>query len=150
MRWFLQFCRLRFDRLPWSPTVLDRAAAQFLEYLWEEGESRQVAADLLSGLSGRLYLKCFTQSWKLYATWLKRQRPFRCLPILEIQLEAFAGYWIFAKRDPRFGALLMIGFHFFLRTTELLMLLRSDVRFDLASGNVLISLRLTGAGPATS
>ena len=41
--------------MPWSPVVLDRAAAQFTEYLSEEGESRQTAADLLSGLRVRLH-----------------------------------------------------------------------------------------------
>lgn len=145
-KWFFTVCRLRWQRLPWDSRSLDRGASVFIEYLWEEGEPRQVVADLLSGLSAKLNVKCFTGAWKLYATWLRREPASRSLPLLEEQVCGFAAYWAIDKKDLRYGVLLLLGFYCFLRTTELIMLVRSDIRFSLGDGTILVSLRLSKTG----
>ena len=113
-----------------SDVELDWQAGCFLEYLWETGQPKGTAGDVLSGIQHFLRRKRFlTGSWDLFKAWTKMELPSRAPPMPELIAAALAGMAI-SSQAPCFGAAILLGFTGFLRPGEILMLRQDLVHFD--------------------
>ena len=109
-----------FDKSISFPQV-DELIADWIEKKFESGYPLNGVADCLSGIHyfmplSRRQLPC---SWKLFSIWRKIEVPSRAPPLTEDLLFAFATRALM-KNDLEFASLLLLGFHCFLRTGELL------------------------------
>ena len=95
--------------------------ADYIEFLWEEGEGLARAADTLSGLQDlKPRLRgAFGLSWRLIKTWQRREVPVRAPPFPEGVLHCLCGYFI-QMGDAGLALALEVAFYGLLRTGELL------------------------------
>ena len=89
------FCFLKANDMPQgrSASEVDLQMSVYIENLWEEGESRSLATDCLSGI--QMFLPSLKRnlygSWRLVTAWQKHELPTRApplLPVLYLQWEA--------------------------------------------------------------
>jgi hypothetical protein len=98
---------------------LDLQLCSFLESLWEDGESKGIANDVLSGTQHFLLTRRRLQgAWQLLTTWGRLELPCRAPPMLSHIALAIAGLAISIKRVD-YAALILLTFHCFLRSGEL-------------------------------
>ena len=115
---------------PWAPDweTRDQQVMVFLEAMWCEGESRNRAGDLLSGL---LWFYKTRQklpgSWAMFRTWAKLDPPAQTWPLPCAALFGMLGQAV-TWGWTELAALLYISFHCFLRTGEMLSLSCAQVR----------------------
>ena len=119
--------------LPIAATALgfDLQVAAYIDLLWEEGEARGAAGDLLSALQHYVpaLRRQLNASWRLHRAWGMRELPTRAPPLpldLVLAMSGVALRWQF--RDV--AVLLLLGFNAFLRTAELLGLMSSQLVFS--------------------
>lgn len=107
---------------------LDSKVADWIEYKFEHGYPINVVADCLSGIHFFLPLsrRQLPESWKLFGVWRKIEVPSRAPPITTDLLMAMASRALSINR-VEFATLLLLGFHCFLRTGELLTITPSDL-----------------------
>ena len=120
---FYLYAQIQGLRIPDDAEGVDQIFAEFIEHLWEEGESLSVATDGLSGLQdlrpkfrGHLSL-----SWRLIKTWQKKEVPNRAPPLPEDLLHCLCGFFLLS-REPVVALALEVAFYCLLRTGELLQL----------------------------
>eukprot|EP00438_Fugacium_kawagutii_P005826 Skav231210 [mRNA] locus=scaffold2958:85828:91822:- [translate_table: standard] len=102
---------------------LDYAVGEYLNMLYQEGDSLAQGGHLLSGL------KRFKPQWRAilpsatqyYKNWQKIHRPERAVPISWDLLQALAGL-CFTLQRPTVALMFYVGFFCFLRTSEMLSL----------------------------
>lgn len=116
---FLQFLNREGLALPTARSKLDVLTAEYLEFLWQEGEGRALASDTLAGLQDwdpRLkgQLPC---TWRLLKVWHTHEVPNRAPPIPERVLHTMVGYCLFHNKHL-FALSLLIGFYGMMRTGE--------------------------------
>ena len=105
--------------MPADASQVDRVAAQYIEHLWEEGESKYLAQDTLSSLQHfepQLKRKLL-ESWRLIRAWQQHEIPTRAPPLTLVTLALLAGW--FQHHFPELGLSLLVAFHGLLRTGEL-------------------------------
>jgi hypothetical protein len=125
--------------------TLDGQLCNFIEHLWEEGESRGIASDLVCASQHFLMRRrCFAGAWSLLSTWQRMELPDRAAPLPQSVAIAMAGL---AWRHKHFdmSALLLLGFDAFLRTGELFSIKRCHVSVGTSSQG-LVALPLTKSG----
>lgn len=132
---------------PASESALDELLCTFAEELWQEGESRSILGDVLSGLGfyfvslkGRL-----KAAWRLYGTWGKLELPVRAVPFTIKILRGCCGLAL-EKQDIRLASALWLGFQALLRTGELVKLTMSDIEIFSARNAGCVRLGLTKGG----
>ena len=116
---------------------LDDQIVGWIEALWQEGDSRSIAADTLSGIQHLLNRKrVLTGGWRMLRAWERREIPARAPPLPAMVLVAMAG---FAKACGRndIAILLLLGFHTMLRTCELLTLTGDKIALNADNVGVL-------------
>ena len=118
LKLFCSWCAAN-DAWPNSKEELDHAACQFLMHCWQEGETRAVVANLLSGIGNtEPSLKWhLAGTRRLYAAWVKRELGARCCPVTWSMAEAIAGiliHWSWVEE----GAMVLLLHHGLLRTME--------------------------------
>eukprot|EP00438_Fugacium_kawagutii_P002433 Skav223209 [mRNA] locus=scaffold2072:206144:209877:+ [translate_table: standard] len=116
---------------------LDQQVADYVNPLFQEGESISKAGWLLSGLR-RFYPRtrrelCLAQQW--YTNWTREHVPTRATPITWRLLRAFVGL-CWSEGWFHLGLSLLLGFTFFLRTQELLQLRLCDI--EVAADNTVV------------
>ena len=85
---------------------LDQQLAFYLEWLWQEGEAKSLAADTICGLQHSLNIRrCFPGSWRLYGAWTRTEVPFRASPLPLEAVLAISG-WLMAAGEVGAAALL--------------------------------------------
>lgn len=144
---FLQFLNREGLALPTARSKLDVLTAEYLEFLWQEGEGRALASDTLAGLQDwdpRLkgQLPC---TWRLLKVWHTHEVPNRAPPIPERVLHAMVGYCLFHNKHL-FALSLLIGFYGMMRTGEVIGLRRTQIEVTRSDGPSVISLGLTKGG----
>ena len=74
MKHFLEFLRWNGYTLPSGYEEVDRLASLYVEELWEEGDSRYLAQDVLSSLQHfePQLKRRLLQSWRLIKAWQKK------------------------------------------------------------------------------
>ena len=133
--------------LPDEPAELDDLACRRIEELWQEGDAKAFAGDLLSGLShfiaamkGRL-----PAAWRLFSAWGRAELPSRAPPLSPDILLAMCGFAL-ADGNIQAAAGMALGFHALLRSAELTNLVKGDVHLDVARGTGVLNLGLTKGG----
>ena len=125
---------------------LDRQLAFYLEWLWQEGEAKSLAADTICGLQHSLNIRrCFPGSWRLYGAWTRTEVPFRASPLPLEAVLAISG-WLMAAGEVGAAALCICGYNCILRTGELLTLARNHIQWNESMSAGVIILPWTKSG----
>ena len=147
VRLFFAWMAACVGQMPERAGSLDAVLADYAEVLWEEGESRSLLGDTLSGLShfikmlkGRL-----PDAWRQHDVWNKLEPAKRATPLTLPILLSLVGVAL-AWEDHAIAAGMLVAFQGLLRTGELLGLVKADFSFDLKKGQVVINLGLTKGG----
>jgi len=129
-----------------APTVMgiDAQVAGYIEYLWQEGDGRNMAGDILSGLTffcphvkGSLHC-----SWQLFKTWSRQELPARAPPIPEMWVLAMS--CLALRRGWRDMAVVIpVAFYGLLRTLEAASLLVQHCTAAARGGKWVLELGLT-------
>lgn len=143
---FFEHLKLHRLSLPTDFQELDRLLAEYINHLFQEGESLSRAGWLLSGFK-RLYPRvrrelCIASQW--YMNWTRSHTPERATPITWRILRADVAL-CFQQNWFHLGTVLLLGFTFMLRTNEFLLLRKSDISFQ---GVSTIMVRLAAAKTA--
>jgi hypothetical protein len=117
---FLMFLLMTGTAYPTTFEGLDAVASTYIDFLWQEGESRGQAGDTLSGLGHFLPAtkRHLVGSWQLVTAWQRAELPSRAPPLTQLYTYALADYC----RERHWTdtlVLLLLGFHSFPRTGEL-------------------------------
>lgn len=106
---------------------IDDLISDWIQEKFSKGEPVNIAADALSGIHHFIPLtrKKLPMSWKVFGIWRKYEIPSRAPPITSDLVLAMSSYH-FQNGNFTFGALLLLAFHCFLRTGEILQLKVSD------------------------
>ena len=131
-------------RIPSCAEDVDPIFADFIEHLWEEGESLSIATDGALGLQdlrpqfrGRLAL-----TWRLIKTWQKKEVPQRAPPLPEDILQSMCGYFL-SRRQAQLSLSLEVAFYAVLRTGELLELTNDRIEVSSSCDCAVLSLGAT-------
>ena len=106
-------------KLPGTLARLDTVLSQFVEYLWESGDPLAYAQDAISGVQFHLpqARRHLQGAWRLVAGWRKSEVPVRATPCLPTFVVAVAAWPGFTAAE---GLAVLVAFHCFLRTGEML------------------------------
>ena len=139
VRRFIEMTSLLFVLCTDNLHTLDHQLAYYIEWLWQEGESKSLAADTICGLQHRLNVKrCFPGSWRLFGAWSRAEVPFRAAPLPIEALFGIAGY-LMSKGEFGAAALCLTGYNCILRTGECLSLARNHIVWnDDFTGGVIV------------
>ena len=144
---FYEFLKQEGIELPTRREGLDSILAEYVEFLWANGEGRGLASDTVASiqdfdpkLKGHLNL-----TWRLLKTWVLNEIPSRAPPLPELALQAMVGWSLFHKHDL-FALSLLVGYYGLLRTGELFDLSSSNIFSVNPSKPVILSLGLTKSG----
>ena len=144
---FFKFIEERGEETPESSERMDELASARIEDLWQEGDQRTYAGDLLSGLShfmeslrGKL-----PGSWRLFTAWGKAELPCRAPPLSVDICLALIGSAL-NDNDVALAAAFALAFHALLRTSELVGALAGDLSIDWVEGTGVLNLGLTKGG----
>ena len=126
---------------PSDTEQLDSIVSEYVNHLYQEGDSISHAGWLLSGLrrfipslKGRLPV-----SSQYYSNWVRDHLPSRAVPMPWSVLKALvATAWKLQHFD--LGLCLLLGFVFYLRTMEMITLRLADVVVDSGRGQVILCL----------
>ena len=107
---------------------LDQLMVNYLERLWEDGDTKTMASYSLAALQfHRPQLRgCLRQSWQLPSLWNKLEQPRRATPIDPKLLLAFSGV-LLTWGWPDLAHLCIVGFCGLLRTGEMFNLKRGHI-----------------------
>ena len=146
---FFRYLEIEGWHLPKSYSRLDRLLAEYINHLFQEGESLTKGGWVLSGLK-RLYPRvrrelAISQQW--YNNWCREHTPRRATPITWPLIQAFAGVCLRLKW-LRLTTLLLLSFVFFLRMGETLALRSGDVLCSLEDGSIILRLAASKTSPS--
>ena len=99
--------------------ALEHQLCEYIEELWQEGEGRSAATDVMSSVCFLLKRpRSFHAGWRLCSTWARLELPCRAPPLTQDLLLAMCGYACsIGRSDIACG--MCLGFHCLLRTGEL-------------------------------
>ena len=142
---FLQFLKDHGKSYPRHFTSLDLELSTFIEHLWEEGDPKSWASDVLSGLGHFIpaVKPHLIGSWRLHSAWSRAELPARAPPLSPVITYALAQL-AFDSGWMDTAVLLILGFHTFARSGELFAAKCGD--FNLIRGKGTWSLPLTKSG----
>ena len=127
--------------------AMDKATSAYIETIWEEGDPKCWASDVLASLQCVVPLVKghLTLSWTLVAAWNRHELPSRALPFTPQIAAGFAGALLLAGQ-AQLSAACIVGFRLLLRTGELCALTVDDVAISLDSDRAVVRLRDSKAG----
>ena len=126
--------------------ILDFQVSEWIEYLWAGGNGWNDAADTLSGISFLMRRRrILPASWNLFGAWRRIEVPSRVPPLPINVLLAMATTARAWQRND-IAVLMVLGFSGFLRTTEMLSLVRWQVQVSLDFSSVVVVLPITKSG----
>ena len=134
----LESCNIE---IPPDSASLDAILAEYINHLYQEGDSISHAGWLMSGfrrfipsLKGHL-----PTASQYYSNWVRDHLPSRAVPMPWSVLKALvATAWRFEHFD--LGLCLLLGFVFYLRTMEMITLKLDDIVIDSGRGQVILCL----------
>ena len=136
---------LEGGKVPFPRTIreLDAELASAVSEMWWKGAPKGWAADLLSGVQHFVpwSRKKLVESWRLYGAWNRKEYPDRAPPMdRRLALAVAARFW--ARGYLRGAATVLLGFHCYVRTGELLGLRKLSVAIG-KDGTGVVSLGMT-------
>jgi integrase len=148
VRCFFAYLDDRNITLPSSAIALDSLLVDYIGILWEEGDTKAWAGDLLSGLGTlepSLKKEGFPRGWQMFTAWGKHEMPVRATPFTVEEAMALAGLSL-ERGDKRMAATILVGFHGLLRTGELRSLRKDSLVFAASCESCVIKLGYTKGG----
>ena len=126
---------------------LEYQLSAYIEVLWKEGEAKNLANDTLSGTQHFLGTRRrIPGAWQLLSAWSRLEIPARAAPMPRDVALDMCGLAL-ARGRPDYCALLLLGFHGFLRPAELLTVGRGTVDLPASSASsAVVSLPWTKIG----
>jgi len=141
---FFLFLSCEEEDLPTDASHLDAILAEYINSLYQQGDSLTQAGWLLSGMKRflpRLRFQLPTAQ-QYYQNWLRDHVPLRATPLPWLVVKAFAAVaWQSQHYD--LALLLLLSYVFFLRTTEFLTLPIENIVVDSRSGQIVVTLEKT-------
>ena len=124
---------------------LDDVVTDWIQHVWETGESIHTVSDALCGLQ---HYQPWTkykipQAWRLFRVWRKVESPNRAPPLTAMIVESMVLYAI-DHNDLQFACMLVLGFWGLLRTGEFLQVTARDIM--VGSTAAVVSLKNTKTG----
>ena len=140
------FAYLQWHRITLASTALalDAQLADYVEYLWQEGDSRYLGGDTVAAIQdAQPELKgSLLKSWRLLKTWARHELPARAPPLTPRLVYALCGW--FVKRNMSACALAIhLAFVALLRTGEMLGLQSKHIQASKSSGQIVLNLQAT-------
>ena len=128
---------LEQEEIPFPATAvdLDECMSEFINVLYQEGESISHAGWLLSR-------RDLLTSQQFYNNWVRDHTPARSVPFPWVVVRTLAGLAL-QGHHPDIALLLLLGFSSFLRTMEMLKLESTDVVVDPFRGTTFVALQST-------
>ncbi|CAK0864466.1 unnamed protein product [Prorocentrum cordatum] len=147
VRAFFNFLRESKRGLPTSLVALDQFLEFYIEALWELGDSKAMAGDLLSGLGHFLpaVRRHMSGAWRLHKAWGRAELPARAPPLTPLFTYALAQL-AFNKGWKDTGLFLVLGFDTFARPGELFNARVRDFILNIVSGQGVWSLPRSKSG----
>ena len=144
---FFNYLRTEGLVLPKKRDAMDDLVGDYLEFLWSEGEGREVASNFLAALQDfdPKLRGALPASWRLMKTWTTHEVPNRAPPLTEPILKAMCGWGVFHK-EYSFCISLLVAFHGLLRTGELLAIQGHQIHLISPLKPAVLSLGLTKSG----
>jgi hypothetical protein len=132
---------------PKCPVALDEKLGAFISDLWQEGEAKSTASNLLAGMQhySPTLKRRLPISWRLISAWQKTELPCRAPPLTWELVKAFCGRALALLR-PDVAAAILIAFHCLLRTGEMLKLTAGSFAFASNYNSGVINLGKTKVG----
>ena len=141
---FFQYLSSEEVEIPSDVSLLVFLVSEYINVLYQEGDSISQAGWLLSGLKRfipKLRFRLPT-SQQYYNNWVRDHVPMRAVPMPWLVVKGLAGLaWQLGHHDM--AALLLVGFCFFLRTMEFITLPRQNIVIDLHTEQVVVTLEKT-------
>jgi integrase len=128
---------------PRSIRELDEELESAVGELWWKGAPKGWAADLLSGVQHFVpwTRKKLVASWRVYGAWNRREYPDRAPP-MDRRLVLALGWWFWSRGRRRTALTVLLGFHCYVRTGELLGLRKASIAIG-RDGRGVVSLGVT-------
>ncbi len=141
---FFEYLEREEIEIPATAVDLDERMSEFINVLYQEGESISHAGWLLSGMKRFLprVRRDLLTSQQFYNNWVRDHTPVRAVPFPWVVVRMMAGL-AFRAGHPDVALLLLLGFSFFLRTMEMLNLVSTDVVVDPFRGATFVALKNT-------
>ena len=143
------FAWLQSQSLLLATTVMgiDAQVAAYIEHLWEEGDGRNMAGDILSGLTFfSPHLKgSLSCGWQLFKAWSKQELPVRAPPIPEEWVLALSALAL-RRGCGDMAVVLCVAFYGLLRTVEATSLLVKHCSASADFSKWVLNLGLTKGG----
>ena len=144
---FFEWMDGRGQVIPGTREELDDFIIDYIDYLWQDGEAKAYASDVLSGL--QYFVPSLKGSlkggWRILKAWQQHELPARAPPLDVHVIRAMVGQ-CFKDKDIEMAALLLVGFEGFLRVKEMLELKTKDVIFNQEHSGAMLDLGLTKSG----
>ncbi|CAE7668538.1 unnamed protein product [Symbiodinium sp. CCMP2592] len=138
---FFAYVRALRGRLPATMQALDDELSEYINHLYQEGDTLTQAGWTVSGLK-RFYPRCrphLLTSQVFLRNWQRVHLPKRTTPMTWLGAKAMAAAALQVGR-PDLSLIIFLGFAFFLRTMEVLALQSSHVRLFPEDGTVIIAI----------
>lgn len=141
---FLCYAESERGILPSSPQELDECMGEFINELYQEGESVSHAGWLLSGFKRFMpsLRRDLMTAQQFYNNWLRDHIPTRAVPMPWDVLKTMAAI-AYEREHKDLAITLLLGYIFFLRTMEMVQLSTDDVHLDPRTGSIVITLANT-------
>ena len=141
---FIEFVEKELGALPTEAETLDEQMGEYINMLFQEGESISHAGWLLSGFKRFMprVKRDLVVSQQFYNNWNRHHVPFRAVPMPWNICKALAALAHEAKQTE-VALLLLVGYVFYLRSMEMLNLQKADIIFDLRHGTCFVTLKDT-------
>ena len=144
VQWFFQWVSM-FRPAVDNEAQLDFALQDYIEVLWDVNCGLEVAQATVAGLQHHLrHSVRLAGSWRLLNVWRRSEPPARAPPMPTLICHAMA-MLAMVEHDPFMALSLLLCFHAYLRTGELLTLRMSQIFVD-TQGNVIIALGRSKTG----
>ena len=145
-KWFVLWLHCFGLEIGCSFEELNDQLEDYLEFLWDANCALSIASNTLSGVQFLVKGKGhFGNAWRLHSVWRSKEPPVRAPPMSRLMILAMSMYAL-QHNDFGFAASLMLGFHCFLRTGELLSLMKRDVVFNHDIQRAVVTLGWTKGG----
>lgn len=117
---FFKWVEFENRTLPEEISAFDLLLSDYVSHLWEEGEGRAMASDVVAGMQFfrpqlKRHLPC---TWRLVGAWAKHELPMRAPPLTPDILESICGVCL-QKGLPAIAVCMMVAFYGLLRTGEM-------------------------------
>ena len=144
LRTFFRYLRQFQIPYPDSAEDLDYAAADFIQYLYQDGAPQQVGRNFAAALQDAVppSRRQLPTTWRWLAAWSKQEPPRRATPLPPEVAFALASVLVSVGR-PDAGAVALTAFHALLRTGEAVSLTRGQLGFSSDMCTCVIALPLT-------